>query len=102
MARFDVYEYKRSKVSLVIEVQATLLEDLNTCVVVPLLPVSKAKKEPLPRLKPILSIHNKDYILATTDIGTLERKALGPVVENVEQRYRQDIIEALDFLFQGF
>ena len=35
MARFDVYEYKSINVPYVLDVQADLLSDLNTVVVVP-------------------------------------------------------------------
>ena len=45
MARFDIYEYAGKSVPLVVDVQADLLSDLNTCVVVPLIPEAKAKKE---------------------------------------------------------
>ncbi len=38
----------------------------------------------------------------TTDIGTLRRASLGKPVVNVEEQYRAVILDALDFLFQGF
>ena len=102
MARFDVYKYNSKTVPLVVDVQADLLTDLNSCVVIPLVPEAKAKKEPLPRLKPIIQINGKNYILITTDIGTITRDSLGKRVTNIEDPYRQTITEALDFLFQGF
>lgn len=102
MARFDVYEYKSTSVPLVVEVQASLLADLNTCVVLPLVPEERAKKEALPKLKPAIEVNGKRYILMTTDIGTVTRNTLGDVVANIENDYRQEITEALDFLFQGF
>ena len=102
MARFDVYKFDSKSVPLVIDVQADLLADLNTCVVIPLVPEAIAKEEALPRLKPLIKVDGQNYILVTTDIGTITRNSLGKRVTNVEAAHRQDITEALDFLFQGF
>ncbi len=102
MARFDIYKFDNKSVPLVIDVQADLLADLKTCVVIPLVPEAIAKEEALPRLKPLLKIEGQNYILVTTDIGTITRNSLGKQITNVEAVHRQDIIEALDFLFQGF
>ena len=100
MARFDVYQYSND-VPLVLDVQADLLADLKTRAVIPLLPYARAKKEELPRLKPVLKISGKNYVMITTDIGTINISDLGKLVENIESQ-RQVIIEAVDFLFQGF
>lgn len=102
MARFDVYKYAGKSVPLVVDVQADLLSDLGTCVVVPLIPEAKAKKEVVPRLKPVIRVSGKNYVMMTTDIAALTRKTLGEFVTNIEDNHRQDVTEALDFLFQGF
>ena len=102
MARFDIYKYSGKAVPLVIDVQADLLSDLNTCAVIPLVLEKNARKEALSKLKPTIQIEGGKYILMTTDIGTVTRSSLGEHVVNVENDYRQEIIEALDFLFQGF
>lgn len=101
MARFDVYKFKSAAVPFVLDVQANLLAGLKTRVVVPLVPLSKAEKEVLPRLKPVLRINGKDYVLMTTDIGTIRTKDLGAVADNLEDQHHT-ITGALDFLFQGF
>ncbi len=82
MARFDVYRFGGKSVSLVVTVQASLLDGLQTRVVIPLVPEKKAAGEALPRLKPVLEIKGKNYILMTTDIGTLNTKDLGAPVDN--------------------
>jgi len=102
MARFDVYKYNSKSVPLVLDVQADLLRDLNTCVVIPLVPEAKAKEEALPRLKPLIKVKEQTYILMTTDVSTVTRSSLSECIANVGEYHRQDIIEALDFLFQGF
>ena len=100
MARFDVYKYSAT-VPFVVDVQADLLSDLKTRVVIPLLPHTQAKKEVLPRLKPVIKIHGKDYVLMTTDIGTLKTTDLGKPTENIQSQ-RQAITEAIDFMLGGF
>lgn len=100
MARFDVYQYS-AEVPLLLDVQADLLAGLKTRAVVPLLPYAQAKKEELPRLKPVLKVRGKSYMMMTTDIGTVKVADLGKLIENIDSQ-RQLIIEAVDFLFQGF
>lgn len=100
MARFDVYRYSDA-VPFVIDVQANLLAELKTRAVIPLLPQAQAKQEQLPKLKPVIKVKGKNYVLMTTDIGTLRISELKEPVDNVEEQ-RQTIVNALDFLFQGF
>ena len=102
MARFDVYKYPSKFAPFVVDVQADLLSDLHTRVVIPLLPLKKARKEVVPRLKPLVRVLDEDYVLITTDIGTLTKNSLGNPVANIEDTHRQEITDALDFLFQGF
>ena len=102
MARFDIYKYGGKAVPFVLDVQADLLSDLNTCAVIPLVPEKQAMKEVLSKLKPIIQVDGLNYILMTTDIGTVTRSSLGEHITNVENDYRQEITEAIDFLFQGF
>ncbi len=102
MARFDVHSFNSKTVPLVVVVQADLFDELHSRVVIPLAPASKARTEALPRLNPVLKIKNKAYVLRTTDIATITKADLGPTVENIEDRHRQDITDSLDFLFQGF
>ncbi len=102
MARFDIYKYDNSSVPFVLDVQADLLSDLSTCAVIPLVSEKKAKQEVLQKLKPSIEINGQNYILMTTDIGTVTRASLGKKITNVENEYRQIVTEALDFLFQGF
>ncbi len=102
MARFDVYALNRAEVPYVLEVQADLLSDLASVVVVPLVPAEAARAETMRKLKPVITIKGQDFGLMTTDIGTLRRASLGKPMVNVEEQYRAVIVDALDFLFQGF
>lgn len=102
MARFDVYRFPSKSAPLVVDVQSDILGDLNSRVVIPLVPVTKAASEELPRLKPRIEVGGKSYILMTTDMAALPKNRLGALVTNVEGAARDDISNALDFLFFGF
>lgn len=102
MARFDVYRFPSKAAPLVVDVQADLLSELASRVVVPLAPAGRAGREALPQLKPKISVEGKDYIFMTTDIAALPVSRLGAHVTNIEDTHRDDISNALDFLFLGF
>lgn len=102
MARFDVYTYNNLAVPLVLDVQANLLSDLNTRAVIPLTPKKSAGDEIVPKLKPVIEINGTSYILMTTDLATIPKMSMLEFVTNVEDEYRQVIVDSLDFLFQGF
>ncbi len=102
MARFDVHQFASKATPLVLDVQADLFDDLASRVVVPLVPISLARSEILPRLKPILKIDDAAYVMMTTDIAALPTHRLGKRLTNIETDHRDDITAALDFLFQGF
>lgn len=101
MARFDVYQFKGAGVSLVLDVQADLLRDLATRVVVPLVPLGRVGRGLMPPLTPILQVRGRDYVMMTTDIATIPTARLGRCVTNVASAHGA-VVAALDFLFQGF
>ena len=102
MARFDVHKLKsKADGPLVVDVQADLLEALRTRLVVPLMPLAAAEQEVTARLKPVVDIAGRSYVLMTTDLGAIPTADLGERVASVEPQ-RQTITDALDFLFQGF
>lgn len=102
MARFDVYRFDGNGVPLVIDVQADLLCDLASRVVIPLRPARDAGNESLARLKPVIEVDGEDYVLMTTDIAALPVRRLGEKVTNLGGRHGDGISAALDFLFVGF
>ncbi|MQP64074.1 plasmid maintenance protein CcdB [Niveispirillum sp. SYP-B3756] len=63
MARFDVYPLG-SGTGYVLDVQANLLRDLNTRMVVPLVARSQAPK-PISRLNPIFRVMGEDFVMMT-------------------------------------
>lgn len=102
MARFDVFAYGNPRVPLLVDVQADLLGDLKSTVVVPLVRADRASNDRLTRLHPEIAIAGKPYLFMATDIGAVPRATLGDWQANLEADYREIIIGALDFLFQGF
>jgi toxin CcdB len=102
MARFDVYRLPGRSPLLVVDMQADLLSDLATRVVVPLAPVSAGRREDIPRLNPVLRVGDKDYYFKPTDIATLPKALLRDPIANIESTHRNDIVAAMDFLLQGF
>lgn len=103
MPRFDVHQYKvrNSPVLAVVNVQADILSSLATRLVVPLVPGVLGKDETLARLKPRINLNGEPFILVTTDMAALRTDDLGPVIVNIEDQ-RQTVIDAIDFLLQGF
>lgn len=100
MAQFDVHPLDQDDI-LVLDIQSNLLSHLSTRAVIPLKLSAHIKHEEIERLKPVLNIQGKDYILLTTEISYLKCKHLKPGIDNL-QRERPKIIQAIDFLIQGF
>jgi toxin CcdB len=103
MARFDVLQYAApgSPVLAVLDVQADLFCALATRMVIPLVPAALGRGEELPRLKPRIDLNGEPFILVTTDMAAMKADALGPFIVNIEDQ-RHIVIDAIDFLLQGF
>lgn len=99
MARFDVYKL-RSGDGLVLDVQADLLDHLNTRVVVPLLPRSSAPM-PAARLNPEFALEDGAYVMATQFLASVQHSELGPKTDDLNEKFAE-ITSALDMGFQGF
>jgi toxin CcdB len=100
MARFDVYQNPEGAGCL-LDVQADLLDHLNTRLVVPLLPASVAPL-PAPPLNPAFSIGGETLVMTTQFMAAVPASLLRPpVVANLQPQH-DAIIAAVDFLLQGF
>jgi toxin CcdB len=101
MPQFDVFGNPRSKAyPFLLDVQADLLSELATRVVVPLTPAAKLRRKPLTRLNPIVSIRGADHVALFQELAAIPEKALGEAVANVAAR-RTELVAALDLLFTG-
>lgn len=99
MARFDVYRNPDGHGYLV-DLQADLLDHLNTRVVVPLLPLDRAPK-PAATLNPVLNIAGEQVLMATQFMAAVPAQILKSPVARIDA-YRAEITAAIDLLFQGF
>ena len=84
----------------VLEVQADLLVDLPTTVVVPLARAESDLK-PMQRLNPVFSIEGEPHIMLTQAIASMLRKDLGHAVGTLDDHYSFIVTNALDMVLSG-
>lgn len=104
MAQFDVYanpnpETKQA-IPYLLDVQADLLSNLTTRVVVPLYSASAMSKA-AKHLNPQFSIKRINIIMSTAELAGVAVSSLGDKVCSLKE-HRNEIIAALDFLITGF
>lgn len=99
MARFDVCQNEGGS-GYLLDVQSDLLSDLNTRVVVPLLPTIEAPK-PAQRLNPEFEIERTRVVMATQYMAAIPESELKTAICNLAEQ-QHEISAALDMLFLGF
>jgi toxin CcdB len=100
MSKFHVYR-PADRPGYLLDVQSDLLKrDLETRVMVPLLPLSKAP-QPAEVLNPVFTIAGVDHVMATQFIVSLRKRLIGDEVVDLSGR-QHEIVSALDMLFHGF
>lgn len=101
MAQFDVYvNTNKATVEFfpyLLDVQNDLLHTLKTRVVVPL----GVGIDPIRHLNPTFVIEDKNVVMSTADMAGISLNACGGKVSSLEEK-RNEIIDALDFLVNGF
>ncbi|MCZ7593702.1 MAG: CcdB family protein [Hyphomicrobium sp.] len=100
MARFDVYRLEGFQ-HYVVDVQADILRDLRTRIVVPLVALREQQSESSARLRPRLTISGTDYLLNTPELAAVPCSRLAERVASLNHQH-ETIVDALDFLMQGF
>lgn len=104
MAQFDVYTNPnpatKRAIPYLLDVQADLLSDLATRVVVPLYATTASTKA-AQHLNPRFQVKCTTVIMSTAELAALPLFALGERVDSLQQ-HRSEIIAALDFLISGF
>ncbi|SLN76311.1 CcdB family protein [Ruegeria meonggei] len=99
MPKYDVFP-NPSGDGFLLDVQTDLLSDLNTRVVVPLLPKTKAPK-PATRLNPVFEINGEHVVMATHFLAAVPVGILKSQVCDLKDEFEQ-ITVAVDMLMQGF
>ena len=99
MARFDVFPNPGGS-GYLLDVQADLLDGLNTRIVVPLLPTASAPK-PARRLNPIVEINAIPHVMVTQFVAAVPIAILRNPVTSLAN---QDVAigNALDMVLVGF
>lgn len=105
MTQFTVYENNNEESNdvypFLVDVQNDLLSDLNTRVVVPMcLPKAMGNKS-ISNLSPVFEIKGSQYILLIPQLAGIPIQELGSPVCDLSE-FRDQFINALDFLFTGF
>lgn len=104
MAQFEVYENpnraSRKTYPFLIDIQADLLRDLRTTVVIPLCPMATVGGDAITKLCPVMTINGKRFVALSHQLSGVDRKMLGKAVANLS-RHRAEIIAALDFIVSG-
>lgn len=99
MARFDFYRMPRGQ-GFLVDVQADILSDLRTRLVVPLRPLPEIGK-PMTRLNPTFKIDGKIFLLMPQQMAAIPfielKERLGSLMD-----HRDEIVIALDMALQGF
>lgn len=98
MAQFDVLALA-SGAEFVIDCQSDLLEQLDTRLVVPLIPADHAPT-PAQRLNPMFTIGGQNHVMVTQFAAAVHRRELGEVVSSLRER-SFEIVGALDVLISG-
>jgi len=98
MAQYDVFSGENG--ALWLDVQSDLISDLNTRIIVPLLPEQTA---PIPaeRLNPTFKIDGKTYICTPQFLSAVPLNQLGTPIQNLSSE-GDKITAALDMVFHGF
>lgn len=101
MARLDVYPMPGNGVQgYILDVQADLLNQLNTRTVVPLIPQDHTP-QPIRELNPVFNINGKPHVMLTQAIASIPAKELRHAIMSLDMRHDQ-ITRALDILLLGF
>lgn len=98
MAQFDVHVLNSGS-RLVLDCQPDLLADLNTRLVVPLMPRAHAPAA-AQRLNPIFSVAGGEHVMVTQFAASVHRRELGEIVASLRER-SFEIVGALDVLVSG-
>jgi toxin CcdB len=103
MKRFDVCPASGTGIvgrgRLVVILQHEHLSELASQVVAPLF--IQGELEAIRRLRPLVEVAGRSYVVAVDRLASLPIRQLGLPVANLEGS-RYELVNALDFLFAGF
>lgn len=104
MTQFTLYENqnKNSKEAYpyFVDVQSSLLDDLNSRLVIPLSPQKNLNNINVKKLCPTFEIDSNIYVLLTHQMTSIPISALKKEIGSLEN-HRYDIMNAIDLLLTG-
>jgi toxin CcdB len=89
----------RAKSHFLLDIQANLLADLQTRVVVPLIRIRSFGRRAT-RLHPQFTIDGQDVVMATHLVAAVRQQALGSAVASLHTE-RDIVLNAIDVLWSG-
>jgi len=99
--RFDVYALPAGgKPGYMVDVQADLISDLPTRMVIPLFSDVRLPKV-FRDLNPRFDINGESVVLMTQELASIQKRQLKHPVTSLTE-HRDEITRALDILFTGF
>lgn len=105
MARFDIYRNENPATCIrfpyVLDIQAELLSELPTRLVVPLRAGTGTEPWIVSRLHPILKLGDNTFIAGFSEMAAVPSNILGNNV-GTAQAQREDLIAAIDLVVTGF
>jgi toxin CcdB len=84
-----------------VNVQSTLLDVLDTRLVIPLTLKARFDGKPIKGLNPVLVLDGDDFIILTQQMAAIHLKNMGPTIFDGSEN-RQEILSAIDLLITGF
>lgn len=104
MAQFALYENQnpdsRESYPFFVDVQNSLLDSLNSRLVVPLTSYRNLDESNISNLCPIITLHEERFVVLTHQMTNVPTSALKVAVTSLDY-LRDDIIAAIDFLVTG-
>jgi len=101
MAQFNVYRNLSKSTQkgfpYFLDIQNDLHSRLDSRIVVPL----AVGVEPIRHMTPVFEIEGQNVVMYTMDMTSVMQESLSELVVNIEE-HRTEIIDALDFLVNGF
>ena len=104
MSQFTVYlnedDSSNDTYPYFIDIQNSLLDDLNSRLVIPLSKQSTLNNISAKKLCPVIQINDDSFVLLTHQMTSVPKSILKTKVISVES-YRYEITDAIDFLISG-
>jgi toxin CcdB len=103
MAQFDVFPNpgrQRERIPYLLEVQAEILADLATRLVVPLGVFDPGDRPPLSVIQPLVRVGERQYVMLSTELAHVPTRLLHDRVASLAGQ-KTEILKALDALFSG-